>query len=1627
MTQSLADAVSQIVDPRRGDAFLRGPLPSSTIAVATNTRRYGGVDYAGRLGAFPEPSDEGSDEFGLQGLGGAFQAEIKAADLPPDAIVQDGYWSGFQLPAEIGESPTAFTRAATIPVPDWERKMVWGLANEFVPYRGLRRVFNGVTSSKNLADASWIKGAVVVDPVTGLVTWGAGGAIYHNSTRLPGRANQACLLAFKARAVGATTQVQARIDRNGIAQGNQKTFNLTGADQRFQIHAVLDGNTAAPTPRFDYIDGNVIITEVLLIDVSGESNRVAPEYVSVGEVTSWPYHGFGVDGVRWMRSPNVNMVDAAGVITDVDGVGQRTGWLYLPGRTGNSCTTLATAALNNTGDKDICMLFAMTADSAHAAIYNALTGAASGFVIRCSTSGITLYDGASNISSTTVTPNAFVNVFQWTRVRHQVNDGAGNRRTKFFYAFGPMDADPATLAWIQFGAEVVTAGVSPIAIGSGRKIGCYGTADSEAYRGKVQRIVEYNGFLDAGGTKTIDWDATRFAAGAATAVMATGETWTINTSGAGNIAEAREAFTAATMEPYLANNAETQLVPDDLPAWTNGGGAGATQNAMAPDGTLTASTVVDIFGNLGDRRKSLTVANDGLTHALLWPIKKDTIPVTTRAVGFQLQYAGGTTITAQGNLDTSTGQFNMWSVAGGATMEVDGDEFEDWWMVRFAMNNNASGNTSFTAYLRPSAGTTLTAATPGTTGSCVALAPLLVKAARAYYWAAPNTGTRPRSLLTIPDSWVPNAEGTIYAEYRARYWPAVAYDRIIGAVAAAGTPLFASGIGAGAYDGSTQTNGPAIGTPVGRVRGATAWSGDRLTVFRDGQPGAAGTYDGDFGNNGVNALGSGGGFNWIGTIGPIKRYMRRLADADVVRISGAVDAYTAQSLEVIKALAIGGRFEFSQLSELTLTNGTTRTLTNVRTAVVKSATRTPDALTLDFEDADRDRLKGAYPRLKLTKEDWPNIADKHLGRILQDGVGYVIKAELSFVGMVAGKYRYVGLMKRAGHTYTIQAVYRKGCVVAGGYTQVTANAAVSGYTCDALDFDREQRDSSNEDYPLAYDVLVQNATGTARIANVELAYILTQAGIAYDAAALAAIQGYSNAAKMWVDCSYTREFNLRDIVYWILMVLRAELRKTATGFWTIWQDAPAASVANYTERAGLLQVDRVRTLARPEKIVLNAQPAGGEDRDYRVTAERSIGGSAGPKTYTNPLLREPESIYRLVDYLAKLYGSLEEIDVVQNAVQHDFGDLITIASPTLGGSRDMIVRPVGRKVDRNDFTARAYNAAIYNYTAVALPDTVGAAYAIDYSQTPPAVPTSPTVVSNTSAIDGTGKAFTTLLVRAVPPAVNWSRLWVVAINNATNGQTPRLQLQLNAGNYEVAIADLLPNTSYKLVFFATNAFDLDGAAVTLTVTTANYAGAPPTPSTPALAQIPGPALEVTVTVPTYPHHARVEWRRKTTPTGAYVTMAGENAARLIDSGNLHYGVDVYYSARFVDLSGNAGAWSPDATCVPGPLIDDGHIIGGGINTGSLGNSAVTNGKIANSAVGASKVDWAYTIGNYYVSPGATIGIGQIGVALLPVVKGNFGSNAGGMTIVGTPGGSAMGARNDTAGNLSITVWDPAFL
>jgi hypothetical protein len=669
-------------------------------------------------------------------------------------------------------------------------------------------------------------------------------------------------------------------------------------------------------------------------------------------------------------------------------------------------------------------------------------------------------------------------------------------------------------------------------------------------------------------------------------------------------------------------------------------------------------------------------------------------------------------------------------------------------------------------------------------------------------------------------------------------------------------------------------------------------------------------------------------------------------NANGVQVSGGFTAQIAFPIEgsstAFYALPITARdqtFTLELFSILTNPDGTTLEISNIRKAVCKAASRRNFMVTLQFVSVDTSTLKQLYPPRRFDIATWPQLYADHVNRSVPVVVGTGIKVPLAWIRKPGGgpvNYGFAGPEQlNVGDGIAWLTAYRRGRII--GAAEYSANTYTSGYSVFNLDFAREQRDTSNGLYELTADV-----TGSlSRNVIDEIQRLLQYAGITIDAPSFATAQAYAAANAMLVDCCYSRPRTLMSILQQLLIVARAFLRETATGAWAIVQDVPKSSALTLDEKIDLIEISGEDFIEVPSAVSVEYRPKD-DNENYSRKLTRAVGGTGEEVVYRNQYIRDNATADRFLCYMALRAARNRRATVRVHAANFENGEVVTISSRSAWlGSTQWMIEKVERPVDENILFMREYDAAVYTYTAGALPADYTNDYAPDYAQTPPLAPTGLAVFSQATAIntDGTVKAYA--LIRAVPPSVNWSKLFALATNVATK-EIYLVELKLNLGNYEGTLTNMSPGQAHTLVAYANNG-NLDGAVATLggDFTSAENAAAPAAPASAVVAQITGAQVQVIWAAVTGANIRHYEIQRSTN-AGAFQSYA---PGRFIDGASMidettSYGSAYQYRLRAIDTSNNAGAWVNSNTLTPTVNINSSNIIPAGVLGSSISNGAI---------------------------------------------------------------------------------------
>lgn len=216
-----------------------------------------------------------------------------------------------------------------------------------------------------------------------------------------------------------------------------------------------------------------------------------------------------------------------------------TPYAYLPGVAGNYFSTPDSAASSITGDIDIRIRVALNdwASGTQQPLASKYDAGNVSYRLIVDTGNklqlVTSADGSSTISYTsTAAPSAASGAMLWVRVTLDVDNGAAGKTATFYTSTDTTNAS-SEVTWTQLGSAVTSAGTtsiynSTVILQVGSEV-----FDSLYVIGKIYRAQIYNGI---NGTLAVDFNPSDFAetcTNGATAVSSgTGETWTLNSTGA---------------------------------------------------------------------------------------------------------------------------------------------------------------------------------------------------------------------------------------------------------------------------------------------------------------------------------------------------------------------------------------------------------------------------------------------------------------------------------------------------------------------------------------------------------------------------------------------------------------------------------------------------------------------------------------------------------------------------------------------------------------------------------------------------------------------------------------------------------------------------------------------------------------------------------------------------------------------------------------------------------------------------------------------------------------------------------------------------------------------------------------
>lgn len=647
---------------------------------------------------------------------------------------------------------------------------------------------------------------------------------------------------------------------------------------------------------------------------------------------------------------------------------------------------------------------------------------------------------------------------------------------------------------------------------------------------------------------------------------------------------------------------------------------------------------------------------------------------------------------------------------------------------------------------------------------------------------------------------------------------------------------------------------------------------------------------------------------------------------------------------------------------VTYDDGTSAEFTRTQTLTLTARERQAGAVVLTLADLEDQRLNSLYPLRTFQTSDFPLLLTTDAGAAVPAIRGIALKLRAVLVSNAA-PYRYV----IAEGTVTVLTVYRgKGQDVGrvASLSEYTVGTTGSPFSHTYIEFSAEQRDFDGSLYTITADV---QTTSSGINCAAEIQTLLTAAGVSVDSGSFTTATTFATTQGLLVDCDHGRggQRTVRAIIEDLLWVLRATLSRTAAGAYALVLDGTGASVVDLNEDAGdAVEVLGVVSASRPLRVGLNYRPGPRSQDELQNSLQRAVSGGTLVDERPRSLryVRRHDTADHCVDYRSKRTSLNSQLRLRLYRRTIAVGDVFTLTSAAFdlfGDSwRAWEVQHVAGGVE---VTARPYSADLASYTAGTLPADAVNDYQPDYSATAPLVPTGFRITATDTARAGDGTLSARVTADCIPPAVNWQRIWLVAIHNTTGEIVLGETISVGSGRYGQTLGGLRPGEVYRLQVFAENAYGVKGAVesyfdstaiggigITSTFTTAGYAAVPANVASVAATQGMGRLIAVSWPAVTDSDLADYELERKV-DAGAYAVI-WRGQARSYDDSGVSYGSTYTYRVRARNRWGNySAAYATSA----GASLTTGGVVGGSSGNDIGSSTVATNNRTAVTTISAS--------------------------------------------------------------------------
>lgn len=221
-----------------------------------------------------------------------------------------------------GQGSATFTRASTATVDDHEGCIQSCLSGE-ARFSGARRVFNmlsGPTNTPTNNAGGWFNsnaGTLFEGTLTGTAVAGSGAGV-SVSASYPAVSGRTYIFSFDAQYVSGNSD-WILYSTGAAAFAFMNTINITTMRRRHYVTLTCTGSGTITLkigrPSSPSGTATMLLSNVQLEDVTGGSRLAPSEYVSVGALSA-PFHGAGVDGVKYFSTWNRHTVLAGGYVVE---------------------------------------------------------------------------------------------------------------------------------------------------------------------------------------------------------------------------------------------------------------------------------------------------------------------------------------------------------------------------------------------------------------------------------------------------------------------------------------------------------------------------------------------------------------------------------------------------------------------------------------------------------------------------------------------------------------------------------------------------------------------------------------------------------------------------------------------------------------------------------------------------------------------------------------------------------------------------------------------------------------------------------------------------------------------------------------------------------------------------------------------------------------------------------------------------------------------------------------------------------------------------------------------------------------------------------------------------------------